>query len=213
MKLRAAPLERVVARICREAGARVQTNVYLRDMNLHVMADDDRRIEVVASGLPLFGGQQLAVDVTMYGALTADGRPRPRATWQDGAALRDARRDKERRYPEFLRGARCRLVVVALETGGRFSAETIAFLVGLSQARARAAPAYLRRAAEFAYFRRWSRLLAVAAASSLAASLIEEKPTLCLDASPDGEAPWLADLLAEARHDDGLMPSRLPLRH
>ena len=35
-KLRSVPLERAVARMCREAGARVRTNVLLRDMNVAV---------------------------------------------------------------------------------------------------------------------------------------------------------------------------------
>ena len=44
---RAGPLERAAARICKEAGARVATNVALRDLNLDVPAADGRRIEVV----------------------------------------------------------------------------------------------------------------------------------------------------------------------
>ena len=50
---RAGPLERVAARICREAGARVATNVSLRDLNLDIPAADGRRIEVVANNLPI----------------------------------------------------------------------------------------------------------------------------------------------------------------
>ena len=46
-------MERVLARVCREAGARVATNVFLRDLNLDVPTEDGRRIEVVANGLPL----------------------------------------------------------------------------------------------------------------------------------------------------------------
>ena len=56
--------ERTLARICREAGAVVRTNVLLRDMNITVSARDERKVEVLASGLPLNHGAQLAVDVT-----------------------------------------------------------------------------------------------------------------------------------------------------
>ena len=57
------PLENVVVRICREAGRRVTTNVLVRDLDLaEPNAADARRLEVVADGLPLFGGAQLAVD-------------------------------------------------------------------------------------------------------------------------------------------------------
>ena len=51
------PLESVVARICREAGGRVTTNVLVRDLDLtEPNAADALRLEVVADGLPLFGG-------------------------------------------------------------------------------------------------------------------------------------------------------------
>ena len=46
---------------CREAGARVSTNVFLRDLDLPIARHDARRLEVVADGLPLFGGAQFVV--------------------------------------------------------------------------------------------------------------------------------------------------------
>ena len=38
-----------MARICREAGARVKENQLLRDLNIVAPADDQRRIEVIAN--------------------------------------------------------------------------------------------------------------------------------------------------------------------
>ena len=53
-------LESAAARICREAGGRVTTNVMVRVLDLAVPnAADARRLEVVVDGLPLFGGAQL----------------------------------------------------------------------------------------------------------------------------------------------------------
>ena len=49
-----------MARICREAGARVK-EVALRSQQ----ADDQRRIEVIANGLPFWGGKQVAIDTTV----------------------------------------------------------------------------------------------------------------------------------------------------
>ena len=198
-----------MARICREAGARVRTNVQLRNMNVTVPCDDDRQIEVLASGLPIYNGAQLAVDVTLCSALRADGSARPRAHWQDGAAIEDAVDDKEERYSELTRGERCRLKVIALESGGRMSMETLQFLTDLSFAKARTAPAYLRKAIQFAFLRRWTRMLAVSVAAVFTASLLEDSETLQLLETSDGAAPWLGDLLSEARHDDPIGPSRL----
>ena len=51
-------VEMAAAKVCREAGARVTTNVMVRDLDLGVAqpALDGRRLEVVAEGLPLLGG-------------------------------------------------------------------------------------------------------------------------------------------------------------
>ena len=51
-------------------------NVMLRDMNLQgISARDRRQLEVVANGLPLWGGAQLAVDVTLVSPVNRDGAP------------------------------------------------------------------------------------------------------------------------------------------
>ena len=111
-----APLERAAARTCREARAPVTTTL-LTDLNLPTIDRvDNRRIEVIAHGLPLFQGAQLAVDTTLASPLSATSQPRRRDGTCAGAALRDARRAKERVY--LTRGGRCRLVVLGLEIGG-----------------------------------------------------------------------------------------------
>ena len=55
------------------------SNTRLADLNLAVDRLDDRRLEVVANGLPLWGGAQLAVDTTLVSPLDSAGRPRPGA--------------------------------------------------------------------------------------------------------------------------------------
>ena len=89
---------RLLARICREAGGRwpVPTNVMVRDLDLaEPNVADTRRLEVVADGLPLFGGAQLAIDTTIVSTLHANGAAR--RFHEDGAALEAARRVKGRR--------------------------------------------------------------------------------------------------------------------
>ena len=71
LKIKAQGLERSLARICREAGASVRFNTKLRDMNVAVSANDERAIEVLASGLPLYQDAQLAVDITVRSATTS----------------------------------------------------------------------------------------------------------------------------------------------
>ena len=123
MRARGGPLERATARARREAGAAVALNVLVKDLNVDPARQDNRRIEAIANGLPLWAGAQLAVDTTLVSPLTAAGLPRSAGGRTAGAAWLTARRAKKRTYPELCRSNRCRLTVIALEIGGRWSAE------------------------------------------------------------------------------------------
>ena len=92
-------------------------------MNVHVDPSDEREVEVLAAGPPIRHGAQLAVDITLRSVLTCCGAPRPNAAAVNGAILTQARRDKEARYSELVAAKRSRLVVDALETGGRWKAQ------------------------------------------------------------------------------------------
>ena len=210
LRSRGGPLERAAARVCREAGARVTTHTRLADLNVqHVQHIDDRRIEVIANGLALWGGAQLAVDTTLVSPLTRVGEPRRRAGRFAGAALTDARKAKARAYPELLRNSRCRLVVLGIEVGGRWSEEATSFITSLARTKTRDTPAPLRHAAATSLISRWTALLAHAAMTAFAASLLFEDPTN--HHNLDGEPPSLSDLLAQLPPDP-TDPSRLPPR-
>ena len=157
-------------------------------MNVAVSAQDERAIEVLASGLPIHHGAQLAVDVTMRCA----GPRQPRSSTHQRSCR--ARRDKELKYHGLVSGNCCALVVVAVETGGRWSSEAVDFVSSLAGAQARDAPPLLRRSSFLAWRRRWSRMLAVSCGRAFASSLV----TSC-SVTPDGQdgpPPDLADLLA-----------------
>ena len=127
------------------------------DLNIdNIQRQDDRRIEVIANGLPLWGGVQLAIDTTLVSPLTRASEPRSRAGRYAGAAVQDARRAKERTYPELLQTRRCKLVVLAIEVGGRWSQEATTFLRLLAQAKARTIPARLKASFTNALIHRWS---------------------------------------------------------
>ena len=191
-------MEKAAARVCREAGARVAESVRLQDMNVPGISGlDGREIEVVANGLRLWGGAQLAVDTTLVSPVRRNGTPQRRAGEVDGVQLQVARRRKEVKYHKLLQARRCRLVVVALEVGGRWSEEAVKFVQLLAKAKARSVPQILRQAARAAYFHRWTGILAVAAQRALAATLLE----LPVDGveGVDGDPPCLEDVLSEAR--------------
>ena len=205
---RALPLERAVARVCQETGAGVARNVRLADMNIDVPVSGDRRIEVVANGLPLGHGSQQAIDATIGSPVTRAGEAQPGADARPGQALVGAARRKRRQtYPELVRARRCRLVVAGVEVGGRFSTEAATWLRLLARHRAFAAPAAMQSAARSAWVARWSGLLAVAAHSAFAASLLELP--LAGQCNVGGEAPELHEVLADVRWQLPIPASRL----
>ena len=100
------------------------------------------------SQLPLFHDVQLAVDATIVSAIKRDGTPRPRAANINNVAIDVARRLKERTYPELVgQHGRARLVVLAIEVGGRWSTEAYNFVRQLAEAKARSEPELLKKAA------------------------------------------------------------------
>ena len=199
LRSRAGPLERAAAWVCREAGARVRTHVLVTDLNVTTTSRlDNRRIEVIAHGLPLHNGAQLAVDTTLASPLTSTGEPSRQGRHPRSPALRAARQAKERTYPELVRGDRCRLVVLAMEVGGRW------------RARSRAVPQALRPAAIQASIARWSALLSQAAQAPFAASFTTQDPAT--HTGPDGEDIPLSTLLQHCPPTPPPQASRLALR-
>ena len=193
-------VESAAARVCREAGARVFTNVFVRDRDNLVGCHDTRRLKVVADGLPLFGGAQLALDTTLVSAVRSDGLPRGCAG-RDGAALVQARRLKRRTYPELCGDhGRARLVVLAAEVGGRWSEETRALVRQLAKAKSRSVPRILVGRARQAWQHRWSSLLTCASARAFALSLLDRRPV----SGSDGATPSSAEVLADCRHLHGV---------
>ena len=96
LEKRGYPLEKAAEQVCRDAGARVSSNVYVRDMDLaeHNVLDN-RRLEVVADGLSLWNGSQLPIDTTLVSPLHRDGRARRKAATHNGASCPSVRPQEE----------------------------------------------------------------------------------------------------------------------
>ncbi len=180
----------MAARVCREGGARVRENQFLRDLNVAVPAGDTRKIEVIANGLPFWGGIQVAVDTTVVSALTGAGLPRNQ---RPGKALLDAKRAKERTYPELVAGepphaeaqvGRCRLVVMVFEVAvAGLKRRLISCGFWLSTGRG------VHRGwfgVQLLIYQRWIGLLACAVQGAFAASLLEEPlaRAACVNGTP-----------------------------
>eukprot|EP00435_Cladocopium_sp_Y103_P072131 s469_g39.t1 len=89
------------------------------------------------------------------------------------AALHAARRNKEKTYPELVTSWRCRLIVLGIEVGGRWSQEAATFIRLLAKSKPRQAPAILQRSVATALIARWSAMLTQAAMQTFAASFLD----------------------------------------
>ena len=164
--------KRAAARVCREAGARVTTNTRLSDLNLdHINRHDDRRIEVIANGLPLWGGgatrgrHHLGIPFDFI-------QPAPKT-------CRPIRGSSAPGRSQIQGAHRCRLVVLALETGGRWSPEATTFLRLLAQTKPEQFPTSSAKLSKL-----------------FAASLLDLD---CAGTSTtDGDIPSISQLLSEA---------------
>ena len=150
------------------------TNVFMRDL------DSGQRTLLTAGGsksswtVSLSTVVQLAVDTTLVCALHKDGTPVGLAAQKDGVLLQSARRRKERTYPELLgRRARSKLLVLAVEVGGRWSEKTRMFLSSLARAKVRGENPLLRKRVQQAWRLRWAALLSCTTACAVASSLLE----------------------------------------
>ena len=183
-------------------------NVMIRDLNIEAAPEDSRRIEIAANNLPLWNGVQLAIDTTLVSAIRSNGLPIQNAHARDGIALTRARRRKERTYPELIGDrARSRLIVVGIETGGRWSSEAIDLVYQLAHNRARSEPSVLRNSAAFSWSRRWINILSCACQRAFAGSLLHLPGSLAQNL--DGPDPFLGDVLTDSRWESGPEVSRL----
>ena len=146
----------------------MSVNVCVQDLGLFPgPSADNRRLEVVADGLPLFHAQ-LAVDTTMVSTIRADGAP--------GGSVQNGMEPhwRTRKGP----------------TRGRWSEESYSFLGQLARARARSEPREMRAAARRAWFRRWCTALACCAAQAFALSLLELRGGLGSDGALPSTIDW-----------------------
>ena len=122
-------------------------------------------------GLPVFGGLPICADATIVSPLTDEGVPHPGCTHDADAVFDRAIAAKHAKYHDLVASRRCKLLVLAAGTGGRWHANCIDFIRNLARFRASSEPAVLRRSMQLAYQRRWWSLLSLALHNSIAAAL------------------------------------------
>ena len=117
LRAKGGPLERAAALTCREAAEPPLPSTL--GFVISTLLSSCRRIDVIANGLALWGGSQLAVDTALVSLWTSASARGGAAGRTAGAAFALACKDKERTYPAFRQYVRSKLVVVALELGSK----------------------------------------------------------------------------------------------
>ena len=152
-----------------------------------------RRVEIVATCLPLAHGIPLVADATLVSPLHCNGEPWRNADTAAAVAIRRGEKDKEDTYPELLNSGDAQLLALACETGGRWSESCRRTVHQLAAAKARAAPRHLRAVAQQALKARWWAILSCAQQDALAASVLGDGLPL-LDGH-DAAVPPLVDMV------------------
>ena len=115
----------------------------------------------------------MAVETTFVCAMHCDGTPHDRSTNRDCFVFEAAGKRKEHRFPELVGPrSRARLVVLAVEVGGRWFAETRLFLPQVAEAKFCQETPLFQKCAEQVWPLRWGGILACATTMAVATSLL-----------------------------------------
>ena len=171
-KWRCIPLEKAFVQIVKEAGGYAKHNVPIDRIQAQGIArGDQRRLDGVGWGLPIFEGLPIVMDATIRSPLTGAGLPAPGSYRKDGATFRQARYDKRRAYPELHDSPACTFLTLSCETGGRWSKEVSDLVGALTTYKSEQYTRALRKSIKLLYTRRFWQLLSVAAMKGITASV------------------------------------------
>ena len=173
---RANPLERMWAQVGVEAGVRGRHNVPIGELGIEGLDPaDHRRLDTYFNGCEAFGALPIVGDATIRSPLTAVGTPHPGAHEVPGSTFPRARYDKNQKPPRGYRDVAqadgIAFLVLACETGGRWSSECLELVRALAKWKVRDVPPALRTSFRLAHLRRWWGLLSCTLQDTVAATL------------------------------------------
>ena len=106
-----------------------------RRRKLKPIPNQDHKVEIMATGLPLYQGMPLVCDASLVSPVKANGVARPRAVHQPGLAIANIEDAEAIIYPELRSSTLCKLVALTGEVRGRWNASTCRFIRDLAAQR------------------------------------------------------------------------------
>ena len=171
----------------------------MRDTNIPVRPDDNRRMDIVAApgarGPGAHNGRSLFCDVTIASPLTRTGAARSGCASSNGRALRAAILKKHRTYSDVSSSGVACLLVLGCEVYGRWSEDAIDLVRQIARSKAREAPPALRKAASLAWTKRWWGIIGVGVQRAIGEALLLEAGADLIPSSSLSEEPTLTDLV------------------
>ena len=180
-----------------EAGASIpDRNVerLLRDTHIPMDTHDNRRLDLIASGLNVDNGLPLFCDVTILSSISRDGRPRPGTSNSSGSLLDGARRENDATYSPVLESGLGSLYCLGHDVYGRWGQQAVKLLPKLARERARGTHSRLRKGMMLSLQARWAGIISIALQKSVAAAVLRTEgadlaTTLLEPCPPLGDLP------------------------
>jgi len=180
-----------------EAGATIPDHNVERTLtrtNIPVSPYDNRRLDIVAPDLNVYGGLPLFCDVTVLSPITATGMARPGTSNQGGSLLGDAEHDNDNIYYDVVASGLGTLLCLGCEVFGRWGWQSIDLVPKLARERTRGLHVRVRRGLALSLQRRWFGILGLSLQKAVAHVVLASAVGVDLLATGLEPTPALAEL-------------------
>ena len=145
----------------------------LRDCNVQVSTEPQRRLDLVVNNLGVARGLPLLCDVTCVAPVTGAGQARAGSLTRDGGAVEAAaRRCHTTDYPEVARSGTARLYSLGVETYGRWGRDSLNLVRSAARECVAGLPRRVRLGTQTRLLRRWWGLLGLAVQRAVAQTVL-----------------------------------------
>ena len=144
----------------------------VRDCNVRLTVNQQRRVDLVVTRLGVNRGLPLLCDVTCVSPVKAAGAARGGSLTVDGGAVEAARRHcREVDYPEVVASTTACLYSLGVEVFGRWGSDSLTLVRLAAREAVRGLPRRVRLSTQTRLLRRWWGLLGLAAQRAVTATV------------------------------------------